>query len=199
MLKTALITGASRGLGKAIADVFSTNGYGLILHCKERPPRLGNWVCGDLRSKDTITNLTKAAQERDIDVLVNNAGIYLDQPFWETSEKEFKKMLDINLLAPILLTKAIWPIFQKKKSGIVMNINSIAGKVASNGESAYCASKYGLRGFSDSIKFDAIRDNIHVLDVYPHAMKTDMMRYRKNYESLPESTKIAQAVFECCR
>lgn len=201
MLKTVLITGASRGLGKAIADEFAMYGsdYDLILHCRENPPGLGNWVYGDLRSRDTIANLADVAKEKNIDILINNAGVYFNRPFSEITDKELQEMLDVNLFAPILLTKAIWPIFKKKRSGIVMNINSIAGKVASDGESAYCASKYGLRGFSDSIKFDAARDNIQVLDVYPSAMKTDMMRYRKTWKYLPDPIKTAKLVIKYCR
>lgn len=201
--KTALITGASRGLGKAISDIFAKNGYNLILHCKEsRMPPIPGTVSirlyGDIRLKNTIVSLSNAAQEMNIDVLINNAGIYLNKPFCKIEDSEFREMLDVNLLAPILLTKSIWPIFQKKGHGTIVNVNSVAGRTVSDGEAAYCASKYGLRGFSDSIKFDAVRDNIHVTDVYPSAMKTDMMKYRKNWKDLPAPAKIAQLIFEWC-
>ena len=204
-MKTALITGASRGLGKAIADMFSKHGYGLIMHCKNSCMVLPSIQCitvrGDIRDKQTIENLASIADKMDIDVLVNNAGMYLRKPFYEISDDEYREIFDVNLLAPILLTKAIWPIFYRKGKGVIVNINSVAGQQGTDClEAAYCASKHGLKGFSDSIRSDIAiaKSNIWMVDIYPSGMKTDMTKGRKGWENLPGPEKTAQLVFDLC-
>ncbi|MEE9356498.1 MAG: SDR family oxidoreductase [Methylococcaceae bacterium] len=202
-MKTVLITGASRGLGKALARIFIDNKDGLILHSRETMIKPPPWITheviyGDLALGKTITRLANIAKRMDVDILINNAGIYLNKSFPDMTIAEFKEVIDINLLAPIELTKAIWPIFQKKKSGIVININSMAGKQGSNGESAYCASKHGLRGFSSSLQFDATKHNIRVIDVYPGGMRTDMTKDRANSEKLIDPCEVAQLIFKLC-
>lgn len=206
-MKTVLITGASRGLGKALVEIFTSknhnflgpdNDYRLILHCKESelPKPMGiecDVVKGDLILDDTISSLA----EYDIDILINNAGIYINKPFAETTEDDFREIIDINLLTPILLTKALWPTL-KKNSGLVININSMAGKQGGQGETAYCASKHGLRGFSSALQFDATRDGIRIIDVFLGAMQTDMAKGRKNFDKLISPSEIAKVIFNLC-
>lgn len=200
-MKTALITGAGRGLGQALAIFFQANNYNLILQCRESKidAMTGiDVVKGDLQSEDTLAALTQFAEDRDVDILINNAGIHTNKSFADTTKDDFQQMINVNLLAPILLTKTVWPIFQQKQSGLVININSIAGKVGGNGETAYCASKYGLRGFSNALQFDATKDNIRIIDVFLGGMNTDMTKHRPDTEKLIDISEVAHLIFKLC-
>lgn len=210
-MKTVFITGASRGLGKALAEIFADNNhnllgpddaYRLILHCKnsELQKPIGiecHIVNGDLVLDGEIQKLASVAERRDIDILINNAGIYCNKPFSEMSEDDFRETIKTNLLAPMFLTRALWPAL-KKKSGLIININSHAGKSGTNGETAYCASKHGLRGFSSALQFDATKDGIRIIDVFLGAMKTDMTKGRENFDKLINPAEAAKAIFNLC-
>lgn len=191
-MKTVLITGTSRGLGKCLAEVFNKNNYNVIYH--------NGRLEGDLRFSSTVDRLKEIAEEQDIDILINNAGIYSNKMFSDVHSGEFREIIDTNLLGPIFLTKAIWPIFQRKKSGLVMFINSVAGKKGSPGELAYCASKFGLRGFADSLQYDGIKDGVRVVSVYIGAMRTDMTKDKggdPKYNISPE--EVSLMVLDLCK
>lgn len=201
MDKTVLITGASRGLGKELAEVFGEAGYDLILACKKSNNLYLNGqplFTGDLRHPKTRRYLTDVVEARGIDILINNAAIYSDKPLLEMPEEEVKEIIDLNLTATILLTKAIWPIFQKQKSGMVVNINSTAGRSGSKDESIYCASKFGLRGFSEALQFEATKDSIQVLNVNVGAMKTSMTEGRKDWSKFIDPKEVAETVHQVC-
>jgi short-subunit dehydrogenase len=188
-MKTALITGASRGLGKALANKFNTDQYELILHSTAQ---------GDLTYGDTISRLVELAERKDVDILINNAGAYLNEQLENMTIQEIKRVIDLNLIAPILLTKAIWPIFVKKQSGLVININSLAGINGSDGETIYCASKHGLAGFLRALQFEATRNNIRVIDVYLGSMKTDMAKDKNGYEKFICPDDAAETIYTLC-
>ncbi|MBI4823746.1 MAG: SDR family NAD(P)-dependent oxidoreductase [Nitrospirae bacterium] len=209
--KTALITGASRGLGKSLALVFSSNGYNIILHGRDEG-RLNSVrqevlkskvdcyvVIGDITEEQTIINLTNCAEKADIDILINNAGVYFQKPVDETSPYELKNLLNVNLLSPILLTKGIFEIFKKKSSGLIININSVAGKSFGQLESAYCASKHGLRGFMGSFQFEALKYNVPIINIYSGAMSTDMTAERGDTEKFIRTEEAARFIFEMSR
>ncbi len=206
--KTVLITGSSKGLGKTMALVFAHNKYNVILHGRneqrlEKAKRsvLANGVeCdvvrGDITDEATIDSLYNAAQRRNIDVLINNAGTYVNKSFEKMEIDEFRRLIEINLISPVVLTKRIFPIFKKKSKGLIIYINSFAGKIPSDGECAYCASKHGLRGFTGSLQFDATRNNIRLIDVYLGAMKTDMTKHRTNSENFIETSDVADLILQ---
>jgi len=181
-MKTALITGASRGLGKALALKFiNASDFSAILHCfkTEVHSCLATVIRGDLVLPDTIEKLA----QHDVDILINNAGIHFSKPLNELSPDEVREVINTNLTAPMLLTKAMWPTLSKNK-GMVININSLAGKQGSQGETAYCASKFGLRGFSQALQFDATQAGVKVLDVFIGGMQTDMAKSKPNFDKL---------------
>jgi short-subunit dehydrogenase len=213
-MKTVLITGANRGLGKALAECFSYNHrriprsieYKLILNARKFDLNKSRWfnflssgcaydfVDGDLLHSDTISKLAA----NDVDILINNAGVRFAKPFSELSEDEIRETIDTNLMAPILLTKALWTALKKNK-GLVVNINSLAGKTGGNGETAYCASKHGLAGFSSALQFDATKDGIRVIDVFVGAMQTNMTKERKDYEKLIYPKDVAETIYSLCK
>ncbi|OGU35094.1 MAG: hypothetical protein A2068_06385 [Ignavibacteria bacterium GWB2_35_6b] len=208
--KTVLITGSSKGLGEKLAKTFSKNNYNVILHgrdirrliaLKEVIIKEGvecNFINGDLRDINTINALAEIAEAKKIDVLINNAGIYLKRSVAETTFEDYRNIIELNLLAPIFLIKQIFPFFERKGEGAIININSFAGKNGSDGESAYCSSKHGLRGFTNSIQFDAVRAGVRVIDVFVGAMDTDMVTGRKDKDKCISSTEAADLILKLC-
>jgi len=170
MGKSILITGAGRGLGKSLVDVLGEAGHNLVLHSGRRN--------GDLRDSKTVRKLTRWADKNDINILINNAAVYMNKRFMNAPIEEFQEVVNTNLLAPIALTHSIWPILKRNPGSLVIFINSVAGKTGSPGELAYCTSKFGLRGFAESLQYDGMWDKVRVVSVYLGAMRTDMTKDR---------------------
>jgi len=208
--KTILITGSSKGLGEQLARKFSNKGHNIIIHGRDvrKLELIKNElvnkgvgckiVTGDLTEKETIETLAAVAESENVDILINNAAIYKKKLFGETTEKEIRNIFEINLIAPILITRHLFPYFQKKQSGLILNINSFAGKNSGDGESIYCASKHGLRGFSGSLQFDANRAGIRVIEVYIGAMNTQMVAGRKDIEKCISTSDAADLILNLC-
>ena len=110
MSRKVLITGANRGLGNCLSKVFFDKGDEVFVHCGRSD--------GDLSDPKTIEKLSFIAEENDIDVLINNAGVYENKWLMDTPPDKFREIIEVNLIAPILLTQAMWPIFKEKKSGL---------------------------------------------------------------------------------
>lgn len=182
-----LVTGSSKGLGRELALTFARKGHGVILHGRDEI-RLSqvsheirtigivpDIVVGDLTEYSTILKLREAAERRGIQALINNAGIYWQGPAGELDAEMAGEVLATNLLAPIQLTLAVYPILRARGGhGLIININSLAAKGFNDREAAYAASKWGLRGFMGSFKFEARQAGVTVLDVYLGKMKTAM-------------------------
>lgn len=203
-MKSILITGSSRGLGKELALKFSGDNVHLIIQGRNEEilyktreeiihPRWANCDCivGDLRKDETINQLLGISKEIDLDILINNAGVRSSGSLADMSDNDIEDMIEINLLATIRLTKALYPIFAKKKSGLIININSIAGTTPNAEEAVYCASKYGMRGFFDSFRFEAKRNNVNILNIYLGAMNTIMAGDRPDKDLLIDPTEVA--------
>lgn len=205
-MKTVLITGSSKGLGAALAVAFSKHQYAVILHGRnandvsgirrllEKKGSTVYTVIGDLLEDKTIDEIVDCSIMNRVDIVVNNAGMYLNKSFSDMSMSEFKSIVDVNLIAPVAITHRIFNWFKKNKRGIIVNINSIAGKKGSDGEAAYCASKFGLRGFSESIQFEATRHGIRIFDVYLGAMKTEMTDNREGSELFMDTSEVSDII-----
>jgi len=192
MKKSVLITGSSKGLGRELARTLFSRGYNIIIHGRDeqaleklrrecrKKSQLCDVVVGDLREESIVDGLGEIAEKRNLDVLINNAGVYLNKKVEETSYEEYRKMMDVNFFAPVRLIKMVLPIFRKKGMGLIININSVAGKQGYDGESAYCASKSALRGFSEALKYEVTNRGIGVIDVYSGAIATQMIKGRKD-------------------
>lgn len=211
MPKTVLITGSSKGLGRSLALNFAANKYNIILHGRDRPAMaevadeilkkgvVCDAVLGDLGSEKTIDNLYEVAVKRDLNVLINNAAMYAHMPFGEMSAKELKRIIEVNLIAPALLTMRIYPIMKINKSGTIINISSMAATVANELEAAYCASKHGLRGFTRSLRYEATRHGVRVMSIYLGAMRTSMTAYREDHAQLIDPYEVAIKIFNACK
>jgi len=180
-----LITASSKGLGKAIAEIFAENKYDIIIHGRdvEKTKETKNelvqrgvnvyTVLGDLRKEETLEALCTQAKDRSISVLVNNAAIpCCGKPLEELNEEYILENLEVNLIAPIKLARRIYSLFLDKGSGVIININSIVGLEPKKFRSVHSASKWGLRGFSNSLRIEAETRNIRVISVYPTRIKT---------------------------
>jgi len=209
--RTVLITGASKGLGRELALAFAKSGVDVIVHGRdegdlaevERRVTACGVTCevvrGELTDEETLDRLELAGSRAEVEVLVNNAGIYWNESLAEMTPSSLRRVLDVNLVAPILLTQRLLPVFKKNGSGLVVSINSFAGLQGSDGEAAYCASKHGLRGFTRSFRFEALRDQVLVLDVYLGAMNTDMAANRKDPEKCIQPAEVADLILDLCR
>lgn len=201
--RTVLITGSSKGLGKSLALAYSARGYNIILHGRDqaslnmvREKVLANkvdchLVIGDVVEEQTIADLTACADEFKVDILVNNAGVYIQKPIDQISAAELRRVIDVNLISPLLLTKNIFELFKKRLTGLIININSLAGKDSSAHESAYSASKHGIRGFMRSFQFEALKHNVSIVDVYLGAISTDMTADRNNRDKFIQKDEVA--------
>ncbi|WP_407570648.1 SDR family NAD(P)-dependent oxidoreductase [Deinococcus altitudinis] len=200
-----LLTGASSGIGEATARHLAGLGYALVLTARradllsrlahELDPRGTHilTVAADVSDQQGRELLVQAALERfgRIDALINNAGISIAQGHW-WADPDPLRVLDVNLLAPIELTRLVLPAMLARGSGNVVNIGSVAGRVATHG--MYSASKFGLRGFSLSLRRELLGSGVSVSLVAPGFIRTPM-----NAETrlpMPGPEVVARAVAE---
>jgi dehydrogenase/reductase SDR family member 7B len=182
--KTVWITGASSGIGEALAHEFARQGARLVLSARNEAElqRVAN-DCGrpdtiiqtlDLSNHDSLPGtvqqvLAKAGQ---VDILVNNGGISQRSLAKDTSFEVDKKLINVNLLGTICLTKALLPHFLQRKTGHFVVITSLTGKFGTPLRSSYAAAKHGLHGFFDSLRAEVWRENIQVSLVCPGFIST---------------------------
>ena len=186
--KVALITGGTRGIGKAIAKKFAENGYDLVINYVSENTDLEK-LKKDINSKNEILfvranvgdfnsceELVKKAIEKfgKIDVLVNNAGITRDNLIMRMKEEDFDKVINTNLKGTFNVTKNVVPYMMKKKSGKIVNISSVVGVSGNAGQCNYAASKAGIIGFTKSIAKELASRNILANCVAPGFIDTDM-------------------------
>ncbi|MCP4375187.1 MAG: SDR family NAD(P)-dependent oxidoreductase [bacterium] len=184
--KWILITGASKGLGKEMAIVFARAGGNLILTARsaelldELKTNIvaGGSECitviGDLRDAAVLESVKSLCLEKQIDILVNNAGVVDITPLEGVSDERVEEVIELNLTVPIKLTKCVIEMFKTRKSGAIVNVNSGAGKKAVFNHTIYCASKYGLNGFAESLKLEINGLGIRIISVYPGKMATEL-------------------------
>lgn len=196
--KIALITGAAKGIGRAIAEKFAMESASLVLNyrtyndgLKELEEKLKGFgvevllVQGDVKNYSDAENMVKAAIEKfgRIDILVNNAGITKDNLLMRMSLEDFDDVLEVNLKGAFNLIKAGVPHMIKQKSGRIINISSVIGLIGNAGQANYAASKAGLIGLTKSVAKEVASRNITVNAIAPGYIVTDMT------EKLPEKIK----------
>ena len=183
--KVALITGATGGIGMSIAKKMKQSGAKLILSgtrqnvLNDLASELGNDVkiiASDLSTRQNILNLAQQAEDSfgQIDILINNAGITADNLFLRMKDEEWDKVIDINLSAPVRLTRQIIRGMLKRKSGRVIFISSIVGYTGNAGQTNYAASKSALAGFTKSISLEVASRGITCNLIAPGFISTPM-------------------------
>jgi len=201
MKKSVLITGSSRGLGRELAIVFANNDYDVVLHGRDKVNLYRvkediskysvkcSLLCGDLRASQTLDALYNISRENRLSVLINNAGVALESGLEKMDDQQIEEILTTNLSATIKLTRRLYTLFLKFGGGTIININSILGKESSELKSVYCASKCGLRGFTNAFRLEAQKNNVRVIEVYPTRIKTKP-EYTYGMEPLDVARKI---------
>jgi short-subunit dehydrogenase len=183
-MKRILITGASRGIGRAIAEKLAAPDVTLLLHgrdtvalaetCKSVQSQCAGVIklIHDLATEKGVSNLISEVGGDPLDVLINNAGIAVVKPFREITLDEWNQTLGVNVTAPFLLMQRFAA--QMRPGSSIVNILSIAAQTAFANWSAYCMSKFALEGFSQSVRDELREHRIRVLNIYPAATNTEI-------------------------
>lgn len=185
--KTVVVTGSTRGLGKAIAEKFAQSGANVVLNgtsqtvfkTEEEFRQKGysvKAVEGDISIPEKAQELINMAVKTygTVDVLVNNAGVIRDKLMMKMSVEDWDTVLDINLKGAFLCTKAITKLMMKKRQGCIINITSVVGVMGNAGQANYAASKAGMIGFTKSVAKELGAWGITCNAIAPGFIETDM-------------------------
>ena len=181
--KVTLVTGAARGIGAAIARRFAAEGAQLLLTDAEedgvrslaaelgaRSERL------DVTSEEEWAGVARLASDAHgrLDVLVNNAGVFLAAPLQETSLEDFRRLQEVNQVGVFLGMRTIAPLMTERGSGSIINLSSIAGRMGSPYLTAYAASKWAVRGMTKCVAKELAAAGVRVNSLHPGQIDTDM-------------------------
>lgn len=199
--KTALITGAGRGIGRATAIAFAKEGInvGLLGRTAENLEKVAGELAeygvnvtlatADVANNDSVISAVEQIKSElgAIDILINNAGVGKFGKFLELSPEEFKNMIDINLMGTYYVTRAVLPGMIEQSSGDIINISSTAGEKGGAITSAYSASKFGLLGLTESLMQEVRKHNIRVTALTPSTVATDLAFAENLTDGNPEN------------
>ena len=189
--KTAIVTGAARGIGKAIATALAREGATVVVvdlnadgaeQAAAEMRQAGfaaSGVQADVTQKQSVDRLVQETLSRTgrIDILVNNAGVVSNTPILDLSEEEWDRTLAVNLRGVFVCSQCVGRVMASQRSGRIVNIASLAGKVGAPGQAAYCASKHGVLGLTKVLAIDLAQFGINVNAICPGNTETEMMRY----------------------
>ena len=182
MKKLVVVTGASSGLGEAIARRFSEAGYPLLLVARRLEKlealNLPDSICEkvDVTDVDAFKAAVKKAEEKygPVECLVNNAGTMMLGQVDSQDPAEWKKMLDVNVLALLGGMQIVLGGMKERKSGTVINISSIAGRKAFPNHAVYCASKFAVSGLTECVREEVADENVRVISICPGAAESEL-------------------------
>jgi|SRR5919198_276790 3-oxoacyl-[acyl-carrier protein] reductase len=219
--KTAIITGSGRGIGKETAIIISKESVNVVV-CSRTQSEIDSTIeeinmqtgnsnvlgikC-DVRIPSEVNSLVKLAIEKfgssTIDILVNNAGVAFNRKLLDTTEEEWDQTINSNLKGAFLFTKAVLPYMISNRSGVILNVNSGAGKAGFSNLSGYCASKFGLVGLAESLALEVSEyQNIRVLTIFLGEVATKMWQeydfryYQTNKSKMLQPHDVAGKISE---
>lgn len=186
--KTAIITGAGKGIGRAAAVALAKEGVhlGLLARTEADLQKLADEVkqegvkaaiaTADISSNDQVTTAISQLKGElgSIDILINNAGIAKFGGFMDLNVAEWEKIIQVNLMGMYYVTRAVYPMMMEQKSGDIINISSTAGQKGGPVTSAYSASKAGVLGLTESLAMEARKHHIRVTALTPSTVVTDL-------------------------
>jgi NAD(P)-dependent dehydrogenase (short-subunit alcohol dehydrogenase family) len=198
--KIALVTGSSSGIGFETALLLSKNGFHTyasmrnlekskniteIANTENLPLQVVQLDVNDDRSvKDAIGKIV--AENRRIDVLVNNAGYGLFSPIEDIAIDQLKEQFETNFFGVVRVTKEVLPIMRKQRKGTIVNVSSVGGRVGAPLNSAYIASKFALEGLSESMRYELKEFGINIVIIEPGVIKTNFMENIKSADARSE-------------
>jgi 3-oxoacyl-[acyl-carrier protein] reductase len=186
--RVAIVTGASRGIGRCIAEYLAEQGAKVVAVSRKAQDTAelveairqnggeAISVQGDVGVADDVAQIVSSAQEAfgQIDILVNNAGITRDTLLARMKDDDWDTVMDINLKGAFMCTRAVSKVMSKQRYGRIVNITSVVGQMGNIGQANYCASKGGLMGLTRSNARELARRNVTVNAVAPGFIETDM-------------------------
>lgn len=186
--KTALITGAARGIGRAAAIALAKEGVniGMIARTEETLQNVAkeieaegvkaSYAVADVASNEEVTSAVAKIKEElgETDILINNAGIAKFGGFMDLDIADWEKIIQVNLLGAYYVTRAVLPDMIERKSGDIINVSSTAGQKGAPVTSAYSASKFGLLGLTESLAQEVRKHDIRVSALTPSTVSTDL-------------------------
>ncbi len=189
-LKTALITGASRGIGRAMAERLVAEGY--TVHGTSRDPK-------NMKKEDRVEGVTYHALDvgdpkscsvlirtiKDIDILINNAGVSQIGPLEEIPMDKVYELFELNMFGVIRLIQGFLPGMRERKKGFIINVSSMAGRLAVPFSSAYAATKHGLEGLTWALKNEVASYGIEVCTIAPAYIKTSIPQVKMYSDDSP--------------
>ena len=194
MAKTILITGSSAGFGKAVAECFAAKGWNVAATMRDLAK--GEVFAGQDNIKAVLLDVTKpetiqpAVDESvglfgTIDVLFNNVGYGSLTLFEESSDESFRHAFETNFFGHLNVMRAVLPVMRRQKSGFVINVTSLAGLFGIPMQTSYCASKFAMTGFTETIKWELMHQGIDATVLEVGAMKTEFSAHMSNSRVVP--------------
>ena len=195
--KTALVTGATSGIGEATALALAAEGAAVAISGR-RTDRLdalaakiiasggqAKAVTADVSAEDEAREMVMQANAAfgHLDILVNNAGVMLLGPITSADTEDWRRMIETNVLGLMYATHAALPLMRAQGSGHIVNISSVAGRTARAGAGVYNASKWGVGAFSESLRQEVCKDKIRVTIIEPGAVATELTQHITNAEA----------------
>ena len=190
MKKLVVITGASSGFGKELAKLFSEAGHPLLLLARRvellEEMKLNHTISRkvDVTDYEAFENAVREAEAKygKTDLIINNAGVMLLGSLESQDPKEWKRMLDVNVMGVMNGMQIVMNDMKERQSGTIINISSIAGVQPFANHAAYCASKYGVIGLSETARGEMSSYNVRVMTICPGAVETELLSHTTSEE-----------------
>jgi NADP-dependent 3-hydroxy acid dehydrogenase YdfG len=209
--QVALITGAGRGLGRQIALAFAGAGADIVGSARTKAQvedtakeikalgRRALSIVTDVTQEDQVRAMADQALKEfgRVDILVNNAGMSRYGSFVEQKAADWRAMIETNLMGTLFCTHAILPSMLERGQGLIINISSVAGIHGLPNEAVYCASKHGVKGFTDALAIELKDRGIRVCGIYPGGMDTpfwDIQTYHGDRSKIMDPAEVAEMV-----
>lgn len=207
--KVAIVTGASSGIGEATAIALAAAGAKVAIAAR-RSDRLKTLtqriqqsggealpITADVADRAQVQQMVSATKDKwgRVDILVNNAGVMLLGPIYEANTEDWRRMIDVNVLGLMYATHAVLPLMKAQGEGHIVNISSVAGRVANAGTGVYNATKWAVGAFSESLRKEVHKDKIRVTIIEPGLVATELPQHITN----SEAKERAKAFYESVR